>query len=78
MTAEAAALVRSFLVGKRHCTLTFRRPAAKTTQWMSAEWSPTTPRRLNKAEWRQYRAGRDAAMVEFAELLGERILLVEV
>jgi hypothetical protein len=44
------------------------------------EWHPTTPRRLNKKEWRACRAGRDAVLVEAAKLAGLEgsIMVVEI
>jgi len=46
--AEAAAVVRSFPVGKRTCTLTIQAPRLGGLTNIVAEWSPTVPRRLTK------------------------------
>jgi len=44
---------------------------------MSCEWEPTVPRRLSKREWREYRAGRDAAFAELCRVIGEPMMVVE-
>lgn len=76
--AEAAALVRTFRVGKRTCTITMQRPVRGAVSHMVVEWSPAVPRRLSKRELRQYRAGRDALVAEAAAALGGPALVVEV
>lgn len=78
MTAEAALLTRTFRVGKRTVTLTFPRPKAGDALCLACEWSPDPPRRLSKAELRQYRAGRNAAVAELARELGVKAAVVEV
>lgn len=70
MTAEAALLVREFPVGKRTVTMTIPRPRCDRVVSMAAEWDPDLPKRLSVREWRQYRAGRDAALAEVGQLLG--------
>lgn len=77
MTGEAAILTRTFKVGRRTCTLTFPRPKAGDALCLACEWSPGPPRRLSKAEWREYRAGRNAAVAELARELGVRAAVVE-
>jgi len=82
--AEAAAVVRSFPVGKRICTLTIQAPRLGGLTNIVAEWSPTVPRRLTKKELRQYRAGRDAAALDLAKLMPDEgphtgsVLMIEV
>jgi hypothetical protein len=58
--AEAAAIVRSFPVGKRTCTLTMQAPRPGASANIIAEWSSTVPRRLTEKELRQY--GRDRSL----------------
>lgn len=70
MSASAPALVRAFRVGPYEVTLTFPRPIRGQAAMMAAEWSPSTPPRLNRREWRQYRRGRDAAVAELVRLTG--------
>lgn len=77
MTAEAALLVRTFSVGKRRVTLTIPKPLTGAAVAMVCEWEPTQPRKLSRREWREYRAGRNAAVAELSRQLGERILLME-
>jgi len=45
---------------------------------LCAEWAPSLPRRLSRAERRRYRAGRDALLAELATRTGLRIMVVEV
>ncbi len=77
MSAEAA-FVRSWSVGRYVCTL--RLPKAKPGQpaHCSIEWSPMVPTRLTKTELAQYRAGRDAALLELARTIGGTVAVVEV
>lgn len=77
MAAETAILIRSFRVGRRTVTLTFPRPKEGSMLAMACEWDPEPPRRLSKAEWRQYRAGRDAAVAELAAELGVTAAVIE-
>lgn len=74
MSAEAAAITRSWSVGPYTATLTV--PKAKPGQTVAAviEWEPRVPQRLKPAEIEQYRAGRDAAI----KALGLNVLVVEV
>ena len=39
--------------------------------------APSVPKGLSESEWRQYRAGRDAAIAEFATELGINVAVVE-
>ncbi len=77
MSAEAAALTRSWPVGERTCTLTV--PKRKPGAVMSAcvEWSPNPPARMTAAEWHEYRAGRNAAIAELAAELGINAAVVD-
>ncbi len=78
MSAQSALLVRVFPVGKRTVTMTFQHPsAAPELQIMATEWEPNFPRGLSRKEWRQYRAGRDAAIIEYGHLTGLKIALIE-
>jgi len=77
MSAEAAALVRTWSVGSRTVTLTVQR--ARPGQMLSAciEWAPDEPQRLNAAELAEYRAGRNAALAELAREMGIRVAVLE-
>jgi hypothetical protein len=77
MSAEAAALVRSFRVGSRICTMTFPRPEGGALLYMTTEWWPSVPRRLSAAQMREYRSGRDRALMELAGITGGNVLVVE-
>jgi hypothetical protein len=76
MSAEAAAVVRSFRVGKRTCTITLPRVERGAVICVSSEWSPTMPHRLSAKEMRQYKAGRDQAVAELAGTIGGGAVLV--
>lgn len=81
MSEQFALLIKTFPVGKWWVTLTFRHPPAALsgapTEIMTAEWFPRLPPSLSRKEWRQYRAGRDAAIAEYGEVTGLKIALVE-
>ena len=78
MSAEVAILVRSFRVGKRTVTMTFPTPERGGVCAMVVEWAPNPPTRLSRREWEQYRVGRDAAVIELAELTGLKTAVFEV
>lgn len=42
------------------------------------EWAPERPRQLSADELAQYRAGRNAALAELAELTGRTVAVLEV
>ena len=44
---------------------------------MACEWEPSTPKRLNDREMRDYRRGRDAALSEVARLIGGDVMCIE-
>jgi hypothetical protein len=44
---------------------------------LRCEWEPDRPRKLNKAEWRQYRAGRDAHSQRVANIIGGAVACAE-
>ena len=78
MPGEAAALVRTWRVGKRRVTMTAPKLRNGEVAMATIEWQPDMPRRLSRRALKQYRTGRDAA---FAELCGElriRGLLCEI
>lgn len=64
-------LKSEFKVGSFTCELTVSRGG------MHAAWSPRMPTKLSKKEVRQYRAGRDALIAKYAEVIGGNIMLVE-
>ena len=79
MSAETPALTRSFPVGRRYeCTITIPQQVRGQVRITLVEWSPAIPKRLSKAEMRQYRAGRDSAFAELAERTGMTSMLVEI
>jgi hypothetical protein len=41
------------------------------------EWQPDMPRKLGKAEWRAYRAGRDAHHERIANIIGRAVAVAE-
>ncbi len=76
--AESAALVRSWRVGRRKVTATVPQVRAGQVLHAAIEWTPDMPRRLSRREWRQYRAGRDAAFAELFEEIGIRGAVLEI
>ncbi len=78
MSAEAAALVRTWRVGKRRVTMTAPRLRNGQVAMATIEWFPTMPRRLSPRELKQYRTGRDAAFADLCGDLGVRGLLCEI
>ncbi len=68
MTAEAAAMTRSWRVGKYAVTMTAPKPRKGEVSFAAMEWEPDVPNRLSKKETRQYQRGRDAA---FEKLFGD-------
>ncbi len=78
MSAEAAALMRTWRVGERRVTMTAPRLRNGQVAMATIEWLPTMPRKLSRREWKQYRAGRDAAFAELCRNLGVRGMLCEI
>ena len=74
MGAEAAALSRSWPVGKYTATMTVPKAKPGTVASVSIEWAPHPPQRLTAEEIDQYRIGRHQALAA----LGVRALVVEV
>lgn len=74
------AVTSTFRVGKRYtCTVTAPVPVPGRVTMLTVEWEPDLPkRRLNKAEARDYRRGRDAVVAELARLAGGGALVLEV
>ena len=62
MSAEAAAFVRTWAVGKYTCTLTMPKPRPGRTMHVAIEWAPEQPKRLTQAEIDEYREGRNDAI----------------
>lgn len=77
MSEVAALASRSWRVGERTVTLTMRRPIEGALLHSAAEWSPNEPTKLSTEEWRQYRAGRNAAIEELAVALNVSVAVVE-
>ena len=78
MSGEAAALVRTWRVGKRRVTMTAPQLQNGQVSMATIEWLPTMPRKLSRREWKQYRTGRDAAFAELGRDLGIRGVLCEI
>ena len=78
MPGEAAALLRTWRVGKRRVTMTAPKLRNGQVAMATIEWLPTMPIKLSRREWRQYRAGRDAAFAELCADLGIRGALIEI
>jgi hypothetical protein len=74
MSAEAAAVVRSWAVGRYTVTVTAPKPRPGQVMHILMEWSPEQPKRLTPAEAEQYRTGRDKAL----RCLGLPALVVDV
>lgn len=72
MSAQAAALSRTWNVGRYVATLTVP-PIANGVLHACIEWAPHTPRDLTPDEWKAYRLGRDRAFAQ----LGLTALVIE-
>lgn len=77
MSAESPLIVRSFPVGVRTATLSISRPLSSRPLHMVCEWAPDRPKRLSIQELAQYRAGRDAALIEIAQKLGIHAAVID-
>ena len=78
MSAETPAVVRTFDVGGRRCTITAQVPQAGKVTNLVVEWSPSRPRWLSQVELWQYRQGRDAVMAELSHEIGGLSVAIEV
>ncbi len=78
MPGEAAAMTRTWRVGKRRVTMTAPQIRSGQVAMATIEWHPDMPRHLSRREWKQYRKGRDAAFAELCGDLGIRGMLMEV
>ena len=78
MPGEAAALVRTWRVGKRKVTMTAPKIRIGQVGMATIEWHPDMPRRLSRRELKQYRTGRDAAFADLCADLGIRGALGEI
>lgn len=77
MSAEKAAMSRSWAVGRRVCTLTVPNTGRGELRSAVVEWAPETPHKLSAAEWVQYRAGRDAAVTALAQAMGIKAMVID-
>lgn len=73
MSAQPAALSRTWKVGKRYVATLTVPPVENGVLHACIEWQPHTPRDLNTDELKEYRLGRDRAFRE----LGLTALIVE-
>ena len=78
MTAEAAAMVRTWRVGSRRVTMTAPKLRNGQVSFAAMEWEPDVPTKLSKREAKQYMKGRDAAFAELCGELGIRGMLCEI
>ncbi len=78
MPGEAAAMTRTWCVGRWKVTASVPQVRAGQVLHAAMEWSPDVPRKLSRREWREYRAGRDAAFAELFAELGIRGAVIEV
>ena len=77
MSAEAPALVHTFPVGHRFCTITLPTPKVGSVCSGSVEWEPDLPVGLNRAERRQYQKGRNKALAELGRRFEGKSVTVE-
>lgn len=73
MSAEAAAISRSWPVGRYTATMSAPKPKSGATVCAVIEWEPHVPQCLTSKEREQYRAGRDAAI----KALGLKALVID-
>jgi hypothetical protein len=71
-------LRNSWRVGKRTVTITQDVTMTRTpgVGWLRCEWSPNVPRKLRKAEMRQYKAGMAVHYQQVANLVGGNVAAV--
>lgn len=74
--SATAAFSRAWRVGKRTVTLSLPMNPAGLMHAV-IEWEPSVPRRLSRAELREYREGRARALCELAAETGRRIAVVD-
>ena len=74
VSASAPALVQSWRVGSRTATLTVSQPDDNGQRVAVVEWAPDQPLRLTKAQFKQYRRSRNAAI----QALGLTTLVIEI
>lgn len=77
MSAEAAALTKTWQAGRYTCTLTLQRPKPGAVVHAVVEWQPTMPTRLTDEERAAYRRGRDAALAEMSAALNMNAAVLE-
>jgi hypothetical protein len=77
MSAEAAAMVRSWTVGDRTVTMTVPKPKPGQLAHCSIEWSPSVPEKLDAAARAEYVAGRNQALADLAQEQGIRIAVID-
>ena len=78
MPGEAAALVRTWRVGKRRVIMTAPQLRNGQVTMATMEWLPNMPRKLSRREWKRYRTGRDAVFADLCRDLGIRGVLCEI
>ncbi len=78
MPAEAAAMTRTWRVGKRRVTMTAPQIRNGQVAMATIEWHPDMPRRLSRRALKQYRVGRDAAFAGLCADLGIRGMLCDI
>jgi hypothetical protein len=76
-TDGAAAVARTFRVGRRTCTITIPRPTPGFACCLSVEWAPDIPAQLSSRELAEYRAGRDGAIALLAQQFDTRAVVIE-
>lgn len=78
MSGEPYQLLRVWSVGDRYrVTLTIPRVKPGEAVVVAIEWSPYLPKHLTPEELRDYRAGRDAALLDVAKATGINTAVVE-
>jgi hypothetical protein len=77
MSAETAALTRSWCAGAYTVTLTVPKPRPGQVAHCSIEWSPTVPDKLDAAARAEYVAGRNRALADWAHEMGIRVAVVD-
>jgi hypothetical protein len=77
MTAEAAALTRTWRVGRFEVTLTIPKPRPGEIASASVEWSPTAPTSLSSRELALYRRRRNEAIADLARELDINVAVLD-
>lgn len=68
----------TFRVGKRMVKMSLDEHLPRGVTALNTEWTPDFPKALSKAEWKDYRRGRNLFLAEVARAIGGKVLVAEI